>query len=143
MMESESIMDGESDIQDSSVRQMMEDIIVVEPIPLRRSLRRASRSSVSSSTLTPAPDILDPPTRRTAVYNDSISPEAKFWIEINPPNPKNLSRELYEINEEEFNVLDILDDSGDDDSKVYKVQFEDYHTATVSHLPVKSDIRYR
>jgi hypothetical protein len=123
------------DDQGTSAEPMLIEDEIIVTLPPDQSSRRASIASQTSSTLTPAPDILVPPTRRTPVYNDVIPPEAKFWVEINPPNQPGFDRESYEIDEEEFNVVGIFDDTGDGngDDKIYEVQFEDDHLASV-HL---------
>ena len=89
-------------------------------------------SSASSSTLTPAPDILIVPTRRTPVYNDIVPSDSKFWVEINRPSLSDFNRDLYDIDEDEFNVVGIYDEIGEGAEKAYEAQFEDGHMAMVT-----------
>jgi hypothetical protein len=69
------------------------------------------------------------------VYNDTIPPDAPFWVEINPI--PDIERDTYNKIEEEFNIVGIIGDIGEGDEVQYEVQFEDYHTATVNFLIFK------
>lgn len=114
--------------QHDATTEIMDEIVVTA---LTRRRTRVT-SSASSSTLTPAPDILVVPTRRTPVYNDIVPSDSKFWVEINQPSSPDFNRNLYDIDEDEFNVVGIYDEIGEGSEKVYEVQFEDGHIATVT-----------
>jgi hypothetical protein len=65
------------------------------------------------------------------VYNDTISSDAKFWVEIHPMNPMEFRRDEYVFDEREINVVGIIGEVGEGDDVMYEVQFEDDHIAIV------------
>jgi hypothetical protein len=94
------------------------------------------RSLGSSSSLTPPGDTpsreMSPLTTRVGVYNDTVPVDQPFWLEMNPKSA-DFKRDAYEIDEDEFTVVDITGEIGEGDDILYDVQFEDNHTATVCH----------
>jgi|SRR5579859_2922501 len=120
-------------------QQIMEDVTIdtatADPPLVASDAPDTNASTLSSLGSTPTRDEAPITARTKAGFNDIVSPDAAFWIEINPPQPT-FNRDAYEIDEEEFNVGGIYAEDGEGDDLRYDVQFEDDHTATVSlHTP--------
>jgi hypothetical protein len=96
-------------------------------------------STLSIASHTPSRDGSEFLTRPAARYNDTVPPNARFWVEINPPKAP-FDRELYQINDDEFNVVGVTHHVGGEEDRRYEVQFEDGHTAMVVLLQREADL---
>src|SRR5271156_539776 len=92
-----------------------EEKTLLDEIVVQQREDTASSSSLPSlASHTPSRDRSAFLTRPAALYNDAIPSDAPYWVEIHPPKPP-FDRELYEINDEEFNVVGITHHIGGDE----------------------------
>jgi hypothetical protein len=122
-------------MKDGEITPVLDDIsdcVVVlnyDRQPLQTTLSANSFNTIPEE----SPPTLNIPlqTRRTGVYTD-VTPNAPFWVQINPK--PNFNRDDYQLDDEEFNIVGIVGEIGQGEDLLYEVQFQDDHTAIVPPL---------